>query len=207
MKITNIKQQVKRPDRYSIYIDGAFAFGLSEGALVAARLASGQEIDTAQLAALKETAVEDKAFGNALRYVAMRPRSEWELTSYLHRKKVDEPIIEQIVQRLRSLDFVDDRTFAESWVANRRLLKATSKRRLAQELQQKRVATNIIDEVLREDETSEAEVIAQLIAKKRQRYPDRQKLMHYLVRQGFSYDMVRSGMEAVDLEDQVADLT
>lgn len=206
MKITNIKQQVKRPDRYSIYIDGAFAFGLSEGALVSARLASGQEIDGGQLEALKETAVEDRAFGNALRYVAMRPRSEWELSSYLYRKKVDEPVIEQIVQRLRSLDFVDDRKFAESWVANRRLLKATSKRRLAQELQQKRVTSGIIDDVLREDETDEREVIAQLIAKKRQRYPDRQKLMQYLVRQGFSYDMVRSSMELVDSEDRTEGL-
>lgn len=205
MKITGIKQQVKRPDRYSIYVDGAFSFGLSEGALVAAGLASGHEIDAAQLAALKATAVEDKAYGNALRYVAMRPRSTWEMQQYLHRKQVDEPVAEQIIGRLTELGFIDDQKFAESWVANRRLLKSVSKRRLQQELLQKHVPSAVIDAVLRADETDESQVIRELAAKKRQKYPDRQKLMQYLVRQGFSYDAVRASVGDLDQEDQTED--
>jgi len=201
MKITSIKQQVKRPDRYSIYIDGKFSFGLSEGALVAARLASGQEIDSSQLAALKDTAAEDRAFGNALRYVAMRPRSEWELGSYLQRKKVEEPVAEGICKRLRDLGLLNDQAFAEAWVANRRLLKPISKRKLRQELQQKRVPVSIIEEVLRNDETDERDVLKELIAKKRQRYPDDLKLMQYLVRQGYSYDNVRASLHSQDFEE------
>src|SRR6266540_2038471 len=87
MKITNITQQVKRPDRYSVYVDGRYSFSLSESALLDQRLASGQELAADQLATLKETSHNDKAYGNALRYAAMRPRSEWELRTYLRRKE------------------------------------------------------------------------------------------------------------------------
>ena len=196
MKITAIKQQVKRPDRYSIYVDGAFAFGLSESALIAHRLASGQEIDASQLSALKDAASTDKAYGNALRYVVMRPRSLWEMRTYLRRKKVDEPVAESIIEKLLNLDLLGDEKFAEAWVANRRLLKATSKRRLRQELQQKQIASSIIDKVLLEDEVDERSVLAELVAKKQARYPDRNKFMQYLARQGFSYEDIKSVLDA-----------
>lgn len=196
MKITAIKQQVKRPDRYSVYVDGKFAFGLSESALIQQRLASGQEIDAAQFAALKDAASTDKAYGNALRYVVMRPRSMWEMRTYLQRKKVDEPVADSIIERLQNLDLLSDEKFAEAWVANRRLLKSTSKRRLRQELQQKRVPSSIIDKVLAEDEADERSVLAEIVAKKQARYPDKNKFMQYLARQGFSYDDIKSVLNA-----------
>lgn len=201
MKITAIKQQVKRPDRYSIYIDGKFAFGLSEQGLLENKLATGQEFDAAQLKALTQTAATDKAYGNALRYVVMRPRSVWEMETYLRRKQVDEPVAEQIIERLTALDLLNDEHFAETWVANRRLLKATSKRRLRLELQQKHVAERIIDRVLHEDETDERDVLRQLIQKKRGRYADTTKLMQYLARQGFGYDDIKSALAAEDQPD------
>lgn len=196
MKITAIKQQVKRPDRYSVYVDDKFAFGLSESGLIQQRLASGQEIDAEQFNALKDAANTDKAYGNALRYVVMRPRSLWEMRSYLRRKKIDEPIADSIIERLLGLDLLGDEKFAEAWVANRRLLKATSKRRLRQELQQKRVSSSIIDKVLAEDEADERSVLAEMVAKKQARYPDRNKFMQYLARQGFSYDDIKSVLSA-----------
>lgn len=198
MKITAIKQQVKRPDRYSVYVDDKFAFGLSESALIQQRLASGQEIDAAQFSALKDAASTDKAYGNALRYVVMRPRSMWEMRTYLQRKKIDEPVADSIIERLLQLDLLSDEKFAEAWVANRRLLKSTSKRRLRQELQQKHVPSSIIDKVLAEDEADERTVLAEIVAKKQSRYPDKNKFMQYLARQGFSYDDIKSVLNASD---------
>ncbi len=193
MKITAIKQQLKRVDRYSVFVDDAYAFSLSEAALLSSGLASGQELSAAQLADLKETSHADKAYGNALRYVALRPRSEWELTSYLARREVDQPVVQQITEKLRSLDLLDDHKFAESWVANRRLLKPVSIRRLTQELKQKHVADDIILQVLQADEVVESDVLAELVARKRRqaKYQDNTKLMQYLARQGFGYDDIK----------------
>jgi len=198
MIITAIKQQVKRRDRYSIFVDGKYAFSLSEGGLIDSRLASGQEIDAARLKELKAAAGLDKAYGNALRYVAMRPRSEWELADYFRRKGIDEDAARQVTERLRKLDLLNDAAFARAWVVNRHLLKSVSKRRLRLELQQKHVPSDIIDVVLAEDETDERDALRTLIEKKRARYPDQQKLMQYLARQGFSYDDIKSALRADD---------
>jgi len=192
VKVTAIKQQVKRQDRYSVYVDGAYAFSLSEAGLIDSKLVSGQELSGEQLKELKQAAGLDKAYSNALRYVVMRSRSEWELQDYFRRKGVDREAAEQIVVRLRRLDLLNDRTFAEAWVSNRRLLKNVSKRRLQLELRQKHVASDIIEQVLAEDEADERSILRQLIEKKRTRYPDRQKLMQYLMRQGFGYDDITS---------------
>ena len=89
MKITAIKQQVKRTDRYSIFVDEKYAFSLSESGLIQSSLASGQELTPVELKKLKKDAGLDKAYYNALRYVAMRMRSEWEIGAYLQRKEVD----------------------------------------------------------------------------------------------------------------------
>ena len=175
-----------------MFVDGAYAFSLSEGGLIESRLASGQEVDGEQLAALKKTAGLDKAYGNALRYVAMRPRSEWELKDYFRRKGIDEEAGKHIMPRLRGLGLLDDMAFARAWLANRRLLKSTSKRRLRMELMQKHVPEDIIATALQEDETDERQTLRDLVAKKRSRYPDERKLMQYLARQGFGFDDIQS---------------
>jgi regulatory protein len=201
MKITAIKQQVKRADRYSVFVDGKYAFSLSETALLDMRLASGLELDERQLKEFKEASGADKAYGNALRYVAMRPRSTWELETYLRRKEVDEPVSQGIIERLARVGLVDDLAFARAWVSNRRLLKATSMRKLRLELKQKRVPEAIIDQALAEDTTDERSALRQLINKKRSRYPDDIKLMQYLARQGFGYDDIKSELRQENVDN------
>ncbi len=149
---------------------------------------TGQELDE-----LKDTARSDKAYNQCLGLIARRPRSEWEIREYLKRKEYDPELIDQIVARLYGSKWLDDLEFARRWVENRRLLKATSKRRLNQELKLKRVSDGVIKQVLEEDDTDEAEVLKQLVARKRQqtRYQDKQKLMAYLMRQGYDYGQVK----------------
>lgn len=196
MKITDIKQQVKRTDRYSIYVDEKYTFSLGESELLATGLRINQEFTEPELEALKQKAIIDKGYDRALNLISRRPRSEWELHDYLKRKDYDEQTAQQIINKLNERGYVDDNDFAKRWVESRRLLKATSKRRLTQELRQKRVSGEIIDEVLAADETDEREVLRELIARKRQqsRYQDDLKLMQYLSRQGYNYDDIKSAL-------------
>lgn len=195
MKITAIKQQAKRTDRYSVFVDDKYAFSLSESGLIASGLASGQELTPAELRKLKKDAGLDKAYYNALRYVAMRARSEWEVETYLQRKEVDKDAAAEIIRRLKSAGLLNDLDFARAWVSSRRALKSTSKQRLRQELLQKHVPGDVIDQVLTEDETDERATLRELVQKKRHRYPDEQKLMAYLARQGFRYDDIKSVLD------------
>lgn len=196
MTITSIKQQVKRPDRYSIYIDGKYSFSLSEGELLQTKLRIGQEFSDQELQKLKQTAVIDKGYDRALNLISHRWRSEWELRDYLKRKDYDPDAAQTIIQRLQERGYVNDEIFARRWVENRRLLKPISRRRLVQELKQKRVDEDVIQQVLAEDQTDEKTVLKDLIARKRKqtKYQDDLKLMQYLARQGFDYGSIKEAL-------------
>jgi len=196
MKITDIKQQIKRQGRYSIFVDGKYAFSLSEPELMRSGIRIGKEYLTNELNELKTTARLDKAHMRALDLLSRRPRSEWELRDYLKRKDYEQDEIEAIIDKLQKNKYIDDTAFATSWVESRRLLRHVSKRRLWQELKQKRIADEVISEVLSQDETTESDTLKALIAKKRSqtRYRDDQKLIAYLSRQGFRYDDIKQAM-------------
>lgn len=196
MKITKIEAQVKTRGRYSIFVEDKFAFGLSELALINSGIKVGLEITPAQLAKYKEESDIDKIYGRTLDLLARRPRSEWEITDYLKRKNQTPEQVSEILNRLSNSGYINDEDFARRWVDSRRLLKSTSKRKLNLELKQKRISDEIINKVLAEDETDELEVLKKIIAKKRTqtRYKDNQKLMQYLIRQGFNYSDIKQAL-------------
>lgn len=192
MKITSIKQQVKRADRYSIYVDDKYSFTLSEQELLSIKIKVGQEVTKLELKELLNKAEDDKAYMRVLDYLSRRPRSRWEVGQYLLRKGHNDNTITKILNRLSKRGYIDDNKFAESWVRSRRALKHVSKRRLVDELRQKHVSSADISRVIRDDKTDEQEVLRQIIDRKKQqtRYQDQTKLKAYLLRQGFSYDDV-----------------
>jgi regulatory protein len=197
MKITSIKQQVKLKERYSVYVDGAYAFSLSDTLLLESKIASGQELTPAQIDDYRRLSAEDKLYNFALRYVAMRRRSKWEMEQYLQRKEAPPALAEIILNKLSVLGFIDDLAFAQAWVENRHLLRPTSKRKLQQELRAKCVPDDVIQSVLRDDETTDSDGLAALIQRKRRqtKYQDDTKLMQYLARQGFGYQDIKSALE------------
>lgn len=196
MKVTDITQQSKRQDRYSIYIDDQFAFGVSENHLLRIGLYKGQEITETELETFRQEAETDKAYNQSLNYISIRPRSEREITDYLKRKGYSTEVSSIVVDKLRELQLLDDAAFARSWVQWRQSDSPRSRRKLYDELQKKGVANEIIEDALEAiDEEEQIEALRGLIAKKRHRYSTRQKLMAYLSRQGFPYDLIQKTLE------------
>lgn len=193
MRITAITAQVKTKGRYSVFVDNKYSFSFSESALLEQNIRIGQELTEQEVKTYKKLSADDKAYGLTLAYLARRARSEWELRDYFKRKGYDPELGEQILEKIRSYGYVDDKAFAESWVANRRQLRSSSKRKLIAELRQKHIASNIIDEVLNEDAAEDKVALREQVAKKRKqtKYHDDQKLMQYLARQGFNYQDIK----------------
>ncbi len=197
MKITAIRQQVKRADRYSVYIDGKYTCAFSEPEILKLSLRVGQELSESELNKLKDDSVQDKARYQAFGQLSRRARSEWELRDYLKRKDYAPEVIDRVISQLGEYGYVDDKKFAEAWVANRRLLKATSRRRLQMELRQKRVSDDVIAQVLAEDETDEGSVLQAVVERKRRqtKYQDDTKLTQYLLRQGYNYADIKTAIQ------------
>ena len=200
MKITSIKQQVKRGDRYSIFVDGKYAFSLSESALLESKLVSGQELSEREVGEYKKLSDEDKLYNQTLRYVALRPRTKWEISFYLERKNASPTLIESILNKLSNIGLIDDRKVAQAYVNDRRLLRPTSRRKMVAELRKKHVEEEIIEAALGNEAENEQTALVELIARKRKqsKYQDELRLMQYLARQGFSYGDIKQALQQPD---------
>jgi regulatory protein len=199
--ITDIKQQKRTETRYSIYLDDTYGFSLSDLELSGSSLRVGQELSEQEVQAWQEQSVEAKAYHLALGYVSYRPRSRREMSDYLRRKDYAPEAIERVIQRLEEYRFIDDVEFAAAWIRHRQSLRPRSRRALETELLQKGVDRDVIRAALSKlgDEGQE-QMLIDLVAKKRQqsRYQDPDKLMQYLVRQGFSYDQIKKALARLD---------
>ncbi len=192
-RVTAVEPQVKRPNRFTLYIDDHFAMGLS--VYVAAGVRVGQELSRADLEKLLSAEQLEEARNKALSFLEVRPRSEREVRQRLAQKKYPEEIIDQVMARLGDVKLVDDRDFAKFWVENREGFKPRSKRALQYELRQKGVSSQDITRAVKKvDERDSAYRAAHA---KALRFKDldaqsfREKLTGFLARRGFDYSVTR----------------
>lgn len=192
MKITKIQPAVKTAGRYNIFVDEKYSFSLDENQLLDLKLKTGFELSDQLLEELKGESEYGKAYARALELILNRPRSEKEMKEYAWRKKWDEELSDRILGRLQNKGYIDDVKFAEFWLRARTSGKPRSKRKISSELAQKGVKREIIDQTLdKYSEDDEIETLRSLAKKKRPKYPDEQKFMAYLARQGYSFDNIK----------------
>lgn len=211
MKITAISAQARNPDRVNISVDGKYRFSLDVFQLSELGVRVGKEYDEAELVALEGESTYGKLYTKALEYTMLRPHSSREMRDYLWRKTqaskyksrtgelkeragVSQIIADRVYDRLIEKGYINDETFARWWVENRNQRKGTSMRKLRAELQTKGVASVLVDTVLSETVRSDGDELTKIIAKKRTKYSDDQKLMAYLARQGFGYDDIKAAL-------------
>lgn len=194
MRISSITQQIKRPDRFSIYLEGKYAFSLARDQFTKLGLKVGDEVDLQKIEQYKADSSFGKLRDKTYNWLSIRLRSQQEIVDYLKRKTDDEIQRQRVLALLAKQGYIDDAKFAAAWIRHRTFIKPMSKYRLKQELLQKRVPLTVIEDTLGEFELDDVTTLRQLIAKKTHRYPDKQKLMAYLARQGFSYDTIKQAL-------------
>jgi regulatory protein len=189
MKITSIKQQVKHPDRYSIFVDGKFAFSFSEEALLSSGVTKDQELTLKQCRELERKSTNDKLYNQTLRYISLRSHTTWEVDRYLERKGASPSLKDEILNKLSKLQLIDDLTYAQAYIHDRLLLRPTSQRKLRYDLRKKHVSDEVVDNAMQDHAPDEHATLRTIIERKRQqpRYQDEIKLKQYLIRQGFYY--------------------
>lgn len=196
-KITALEYQKKNRNRVSVYLDGRFAFGLP--AIVAAGLRSGQFLTDAEILFLQEKGTVEAAYNRTLDYLSYRPRSRAEVTTYLRKRGLTEDQIEPIARRLERAGLLDDESFAQFWVENRERHRPRGLRALRYELRSKGIGEDTIDRALASVDVSagahraasrKAQQLSHL-----DRYTFTRKLVEYLARRGFAYEVAREAAE------------
>lgn len=216
MKITDVSQAVKSPNRVNISVDGKFRFSLDIFQLGELGVKLGKEYTEEELLELETESQFGKLYARTLEYTMLRPHSAREIRDYLWKKTrstkyksrsgelrerqgVSQEVADRVFERLELKGYIDDSKFSRWWVENRNQTKGASRRKLQAELRAKGVETGIISQTLEATERNDGDELAKIIAKKRKKYPDEQKLMQYLARQGFSYDDIKTALNSEEI--------
>lgn len=149
----------------------------------------------------------ERTMQRAVTLLAAKPRSIGELRQRLLEKNwTNEEIVESVLQKLEEYKLLNDQQFAHDYAASKLRQKPVGKRKLKQTLSQKQLDKETVESALEQvfEEIPESELVAQAIEKRirvkgiPQDRDETKKFFDYLLRQGFSYDLVRDKMREIN---------
>lgn len=163
---------------------------------------AGKPHDEAMAATVYERVME-----RAFRLLSFKPRSVAELRARLLEKDwADVVTVEQVIARLRELNYLDDEQLATSFASSRLTIKPLGRVRLRRDLQRRKLAAQTVETALDEayTEHSEDELIERALNKRLRlkgapKSPEEtKKLFDYLLRRGFNYELVLRKVRALN---------
>ncbi|MDE3058252.1 MAG: RecX family transcriptional regulator [Bacteroidota bacterium] len=200
MRITKIERQKNNASRRSVFMDGEYAFGVSLDSLVRLSLYEGRELSKTESELLQQSARDDDAKRSAMHYLSRRPRTEKEITDYLAKKKFDEQTTRRALAALNDLHLLDDSEFTRMFCRDKIQRKPVGERILRSALLRKGVSKEIINTVMPEFFSHDAERELALHAGKKQytkllrsrshleKMQLKNRLFNFLLRRGFGFD-------------------
>lgn len=189
-KITKLAQGKRNPSRVNLYLDGKFAFSLDLETVIKRGLALGHDLPAHTIEELRGLSTHEKLFAKLISFISYRPRSQKEVLDRLKTYAPSLPMLDtkSLLNRLTDLGYLSDLEFARWFVKSRLANRPRSSRHLRQELYQKGISREVINQTLAELSDDRAALKA-LILKKSALSKD--KLIAFLSRRGFSWEMIR----------------
>lgn len=210
MKITDIEQQKHNSERYSIYIDNKFAFGLEAIDVLNFRLKAGDEISPDKYNIITQQGIYAKARDKAIKLLGFKARTEAEIIRRLKDEEYSDEIIEKVTSFLKQYGYIDDESYARAFIKEKFTLKGYSAKRLSYELKLKGIGSDIITSAVRElkDENvlDEKNMAVELLRKKLKGETNtddkqRKRLYGFLARRGYSCSDIKYAFNKVFQED------
>lgn len=145
---------------------------------------------------------EERAREICLRALERRMQSRRELERKLRQKGIEPAAAAAVLDRLTEVGLVDDLAFARMFVASRQRTRPRGRRALFAELLRKGVAAEVAEGVLDEtlEEEDPVEAARRAVASRRRGAAGKgdagakRKAEQFLIRRGFSYEVVRRAL-------------
>ncbi|MEP7146628.1 MAG: RecX family transcriptional regulator [bacterium] len=198
MEITKIEKQKKFKNRYNIFLDNQFAFGLFEDTILKFGLRTGDKPEEPILKEIRE--FDEFGYGKKIAYsfLSYKQRSKKEIIKKLSQKKISSATIEKITDLLENQKYVDDKIYAKNFLEDRLTHKPVGKRLARLKLLEKGIEKEIAENIIEENYSGEKEFeLANEVLKKYQkkiRYKDdadkKSKCYRFLISKGFEFEVV-----------------
>lgn len=203
--ITRITPQKKRENRRSVFLDGAFAFGISDNVVARFRLREGMSISPEMVAEIAAGEVRQECFDYAMKYLQARLHSASELRRKLMRREYGQMVIDGVIADLLRMGYLDDARFAKSKALSAAEHKHHGRRRAFVDLLKAGVKRDVADAALddvyqQSDSTAAARLLAEKKApslKKLEPAVARRRLAGMLMRRGFDYETIKPVIDQV----------
>ena len=204
-EITAILPQVKDKTRCNVYLDGRFCCGLTLETVVKNRLKVGCIVGEEQLAEMQLESEKNTAFDKALTHLSATRKTEKQIRTYLAGKGYLSAVIEYVLEKLRSYNFVNDGEYAEAYIESAGKKKGS--RLIKMELKSKGVSDEEIDGALSAVDSETQIEAAKAVLQKymRGKTADREtlhKAYRYLMSKGFEYETARAALASLGELDE-----
>jgi len=216
MAVITMIQAQKRAGRYNVFVDGHYAFPVSETVLIDFQLFKGMEIDQDLESRLSNADDISQAYNRALDYLSNQLRTEKEVRTKLAGLEIPPETIDATIAKLQEMHLVDDDHYAASYVRTMMRTGEKGPRVIRQNLRQKGVTEHPIENALQlftvEDRFAVGTAVAKKLAKRYQRqafHTQEQKIRQGLITRGFASDEATKMLADLDLtpdEEQQASL-
>jgi len=204
--ITSLEVQTSNSDRISVFLDGDFAFGAHKDVVVEHDLQEGKTLTLDERREIEHDEAYVQAKQQALNYLAHKPRTEAEVRRRLGDQDTPASVVEDVVARLYTLNYLDDESYARDYVRNRFASKKYGPIRLRRELVDRGVDRSVAETTV-DDHFADHNPVAAARTHAEKRWgrladePDprrrKQKLYRYLRRRGFTTDTIYTVLDEV----------
>lgn len=206
MKITKIEQQKKNFKRYNVYIDGEYRCSVENDIIQELGLSEEMELNELEFNKTMEIIQYKGALRAALYILARVAKTESEIENRLVEKQYAPKAIKQAMIYLKEIGYINDESYAESYIRSIKDVTGISRRSIYQRLVNKGIDKEIIQQKLEESDFDDY-VSAIKAAKKKaltlkgNSREKKSKLLNFLYRKGFGIDVCNRAAEALDLEE------
>lgn len=203
--VTKIAAQKSSSTRFNVYLNGKYAFSISEDIYVKFHIHKGKKLSNEQIAKIQYEDHLHRAYIVAIHYLSYRMRTENEIKSHLRKKDFSKEVIDEVISRLYKEKLLDDEQFAISFVNDRINRSTKGPLIVARELLEKGISKDHIHIALgiysREKQKEIALRWAEKEIKKKSKHPLKRR------KQRLSMNLLRRGFEKVVVEEVIASLS
>lgn len=193
MVITSIKPG-KRNNIW-IYADNEFLTSMPLEVFAKSRLKVGSYIDNQLLNNILNNVQEHRIKEKALNIISYRPRTKKELKDKM-KDKFNEDSIDSVIDRMEESGLLNDEEYAKNYAYHLYQNKGYAVKRIKYELMHKGIDSEIISNVLENEEFDEESNLEKIIEKKNMRNiqddKEKRRILSYLQRLGYSWDKINS---------------